>query len=110
MQLSKLEDQFKDAGVNVIGVTYDAVKDLKAFSKKYKISYPLLHDDNAKLVKQFGIINTAYNPGDQAYGIPYPGMFLVNKKGIITHKFAEQGFVARPDFATVLSNAQSLPE
>ena len=49
-----------------------------------------------------------YEPGHRVYGIPYPGIFLVDPNGVIQAKFAEESYRDRPDFANVLEAAANL--
>ena len=108
MQLSELEKDFEELGINVVGMTYDKNVDIKKFSKKNGIKFPLLSDVDAQHVIRFGILNKDYESGHRAYGIPYPGIFLVDDKGIIVEKFSEDGYRARPPWDKVLERAKSM--
>jgi hypothetical protein len=46
----------------------------------------------------YGILNKAYTKGDDNYGIPYPGIVIVNKKGKVIHKYFYEGYKNRVDF------------
>lgn len=110
MQLSEYAETFTRLGVNLVGVTYDSQADLKKFHQRSHLLLPLLGDKDSTLIKTLGILNTGPQPGDSAYGIPYPGMFLVDKDGIIQAKFAEQDFRDRPDYQHVISAAEELSQ
>jgi peroxiredoxin len=68
----------------------------------------MLRDEDIKHVSEFGILNQQYQPGQRAYGIPEPGIFLISAEGIIRFKFAEQDYRLRPDFSLVLEAASGL--
>jgi len=108
VQLSKLENQFAELGINVYTMTYDDISDASKFHSKEEISFPILQDVKAKHVKAFGILNEDYEPGHRAYGIPHAGMFLVDEHGIIFNKFSEKGYMKRPPWDTVLDNAKQM--
>ena len=58
----------------MIGISYDSVDDLKSFSDKHKISYPLLSDAGSEVIKKYGILNTKDDSG-----IPNPGIYIIDK-------------------------------
>ncbi len=95
-------------GVNVAAITYDSVEMLKTVQEDQGIGFTLLHDEEVTHVNAFGIRNLDYEPGQRAYGIPYPGIFLVDPDGVIKYKFAEESYRIRPDFADVLEAAAQL--
>lgn len=108
MQLIDIADQFEAMGINVATITYDSIDVLKIVEEDQGVEFPLLHDEAVTHVNAFGIRNLDYEPGERAYGIPYPGMFLVSADGVIKFKFAEESFRDRPDFAEVLEAAATM--
>lgn len=108
MQLIDIADQFEAMGINVAAITYDSIDVLKIVEEDQGVEFPLLHDEAVTHVNAFGIRNLDYEPGERAYGIPYPGMFLVSADGVIKFKFAEESFRDRPDFAEVLEAAATM--
>lgn len=110
MQLTEIADQFEDLGVNVVAMTYDSIETLKDVEIDRDVDFTLLHDADITHVNRFGILNTDHEPGSRAYGIPYPGIFLVSPDGVIRHKFAEESYRDRPDFANVLEAAEEMAE
>lgn len=90
-------------------MTYDEVEVLKDTELDRGVSFTLLHDEDITHVNRFGVLNdTDYEPGERAYGVPYPGIFLVSPEGIIQYKFAEASYRDRPDFAEVLEAAAAM--
>lgn len=83
-------------GVNVAAVLYDPPAKLDRFSHKYGITFPLLSDQESSAIIQLGLLNPNYDPSSKYYGVPYPGVFLVDSKGIIVGKFAEENYRDRP--------------
>jgi len=108
VQLTEISDQFTDLGVNVAAMTYDSVDFLKEVELDRGVPFTLLHDQDITHVNRIGILNTDYEPGTRAYGVPYPGIFLIDRDGIIRHKFAEESYRDRPDFANVVEAAADM--
>jgi len=75
---------------------YDSPAALARFSKKYEISYPVLSDPESSAIIQLGLLNPTYDPSTKYYGVPYPGVFLIDSQGIILKKFAEKNYRDRP--------------
>ena len=108
MQLTEIAEQFEAMGLSVVAMTYDSVEMLKTIEEDEGIGFVLLHDEAVSHVDALGIRNLDYEPGHRAYGIPYPGIFLVDTEGLIRAKFAEEDYRDRPDFAFVLEAAADL--
>jgi peroxiredoxin len=86
-------------------VTYDSPALQQKFIDAGSITYPFISDIDATTVKALGILNTDYKPGDSAYGIPYPGAFVVNPEKKIVGKVFLEGFRTRVDAQGVLAYA-----
>jgi AhpC/TSA family/Disulphide bond corrector protein DsbC len=83
MSLPKL----KAHGINAASITYDAGDVLSAFSRTYKIEFPMLSDVGSKVIRDFGIFNTNIPPDHKMlYGIPWPGDYLVAPDGTVRDK------------------------
>ena len=85
----KLQDRLNEldgAGIHVVAISYDSVKTLKEFATQAKISFPLLADPESRVIDAYGIRNTDVAKGSGRDGIPHPGTFLVDSKGIVRAK------------------------
>ncbi len=107
-QLVEAEAQFNAIGFNVTTMTYDSVATLKEAEEEYETTFPMLYDEDSAHIKAMGILNMQYEPGNRAYGIPYPGIFVLDNKGVIRAKLAEEDYRIRPDFSLVLEAAQAV--
>lgn len=107
-QLVQAKAQFNAIGFNVATMTYDSVATLKEAEAEYETSFPLLHDQNSAHIKAMGILNTQYEPGHRAYGIPHPGIFVLDSEGVVRAKLAEEDYRVRPDFSLVLDAARAI--
>lgn len=109
-QLVEAEAQFNALGFNVATMTYDPVATLKEAEEEYETTFPMLYDEDSAHIKAMGILNLQYEPGNRAYGIPYPGIFVLDSAGVIRAKLAEEDYRVRPDFSLVLEAAKSIPQ
>jgi hypothetical protein len=92
---SKFED-FAAAGINVFSLSYDEQGALADFRDAYDITYTLLSDPESNVIRQFGILNTLISEDNHPwFGIPFPGTYVVNSEGVISHKVFENNLSLR---------------
>lgn len=102
-------DAFEKAGYHVAAISYDKPEVSTRASTKLDITLPIYSDTGSAMIKALGILNTDIpNDGGKLYGIPNPTIYVVNPEGIITHRFAEEGYQKRPQIADVKA-ALNLP-
>lgn len=105
--------KFDAAGVSVFALSYDEPEALDDFRAAHNISYTLLSDPQSEVIEEFGILNTLIDPNDHPwFGIPYPGVYVLDKGGAITHKFFDNNLAVRAGPEQLLHAAlgRSLPE
>ena len=107
VQLQEYYPRFREAGISIVALTYDSPADQQAFVDKYGITYPFLSDIDAATVKALDILNDEYQPGDSVYGIPHPGIFVVDAGQRIVGKLFVERYALRVDAASVLDYAQA---
>ena len=83
----------EDAGVQIVGISYDDTKVLKTFSDRMKIAFPLLSDPESKTIEAYHIRNEAAR--GKAEGVPHPGTFILDQKGVIRAKLFLEGYRTR---------------
>ncbi len=98
LELNKIQDEFSNLGYDLAGISYDSTEVLNQFSSQYAIKFPLLADQQAQTMLAFDILNKAYGKGDDNYGIPYPGVVVINAQGKVTNSYFYQGYKNRVDF------------
>ena len=111
MQLGQLQDSveaFDAAGIGIVVVTYDAPELQQVFIDAGSITYPFISDIDATTMIALGILNEDYGPGDSNYGIPHPGVFVVNPEQEIVGKIFVESFRTRVDGEGVLEYALDL--
>lgn len=87
---------FEALGIKVLALSYDEPDALKDFQDAYGITYTLLSDPDSKVIRDYGILNTLIAEDDHPwFGIPFPGTYVTDSQGDITHKFFENNLVLR---------------
>lgn len=71
-------------------LSYDSVELLADFARRKGITYPLLSDPESRVIRAFRILNENFPPGHLWHGVPFPGTFIINEKGVVTAKYFEE--------------------
>ena len=99
IELNEQANQFTELGYGLAAISYDDTHILKKYAEQQSISYPLLSDQQAKTISAYGILNKNYAQDDDNYGIPYPGVVVIDNKGNVTHKHFFKGYKNRVKFS-----------
>jgi peroxiredoxin len=110
VELSEQQSVFDELGIQVAVITYEPPETNLKFAEKYSVQFPILSDDESRYIKAWGLLNEAYKPGSMAYGVPHPGILLVDRNGMIHLKFAEEGYRNRPILDLVIDAARTMSE
>lgn len=94
-------EEIKSAGGNVVAISYDSEETLKRFARSSKITFPLLSDTGSKTIDAYGIRNKEA-AGGRIDGVPYPGTFVIDQKGIIRSKLFVEGYRDRHDVEALI--------
>ncbi|HBY59066.1 MAG TPA: hypothetical protein DEH78_04550 [Solibacterales bacterium] len=113
MELEQEKKKFERRGLRVAALSYDSPALLAEFASRRSITYPLLADVDSRVIRAFGILNENF-PNDHAwFGVPFPGTFIVDEKGIVTAKYFEDDHRDRYTAASILTktfqSADGLP-
>jgi peroxiredoxin len=105
-QMVELQSRVADLraqGLGLAVVTYDPPAVLADFARRRGITFPMLSDPGSATITAFGILNTTVAPSDtRSYGIPFPGTFLVDRRGRVTSRFFEEAYQERNTVSTIL--------
>jgi peroxiredoxin Q/BCP len=76
--------EYADAGATVLGVSPDAVKDVKRFHDKQSLNFTLLADEGHEIAEQYGVWAEK-----SMYGRTYWGAlratFVIDEEGVVRH-------------------------
>jgi len=96
----------EEAGVQVVGISYDEPAILKRFSERARITFPLLSDPDSKTIEDYHIRNEAAK--GKAQGVPNPGTFILDKHGVIRAKLFLEGFRDRHTTEALVKAAKAV--
>lgn len=54
------------------------------------------------MIREFGILNEEAQKGSFAYGIPYPGIYILDARGVVTAKYFESDYKERDSTGLIL--------
>jgi peroxiredoxin len=120
-QLQRLEDSLKlilDKGATLVAVTPEQPESIAKTIEKTKAQYPVLHDENLKIMKAYEVefelpentLKRYRNGGikiDEINGkngnyLPVPATYVIDKEGNITYRFFNQDYKKRPSVQEIL--------
>lgn len=78
-------DVFKKHKIIVLGVSTDNVASHQAFAKKYKLSFPLLADEDKRIAKAYDVIGLLGKIVGMANRVTY----IIDKEGIVEEVFTD---------------------
>ena len=102
MELQGRVDELKTQGLGLVAISYDSVETLKKFADSRGITFPLVSDPGSVIIKRFGLLNTTVEPGTRTYGVPFPGTFIVDRRGVVRSRFFEDAYQERNTVASIL--------
>lgn len=102
MELQRRYDDIRRQGLRLAAISYDSRETLARFAVERRIEYPLLSDTGSSIIRRFGLLNPQNKPGTPAHGVPYPGTFIVNRRGEVVSRFFEEKYQERTTTGSVL--------
>ena len=107
IQLQANSAGFAAAGIGLVAITYDSPQLQQAFIDKFGITIPVLSDINGLSFRTLGILNDQYQQGDRQFGIPHPGMIVIDPAGMVVGKLFLEAYSSRVDSAAALAFAKT---
>jgi peroxiredoxin len=98
IELNDQAKQFTQLGYGLAAISYDNTDILKKFAEQQHINYPLLSDQKVQTMSAYDIVNKEYSVDDDNYGIPYPGVVVIDNKGNVMRKHFFKGYKNRVKF------------
>lgn len=77
-------DELKQKNFEIYGVSVDSVKSHQKFISKFQLPFPLISDEDKKMVETFGLWTKKKFMGREYMGTTR-ATFIINEEGIITH-------------------------
>jgi hypothetical protein len=93
VQLQNAKQRFEAQGVKLAAVSYDSPMILKDFAGRHKIEFPLLADQDSKVIRSFNVLNAQAD--GMTKGMAYPGFVYIDAQGIIREMYFEAKYTDR---------------
>jgi hypothetical protein len=103
VELQRRYAEISKQGLGLVAISYDPPETLKKFSDSRGITFPLIADRDSAMIRAYRILNESEEPGARGYGIPHPGTFIVDRKGVVVSRFFEAAYQERYTAAAILS-------
>ena len=88
-----------------MAVSYDSTATLRTFADKHAITFPMLSDQGSKTITAWGILNR--EAAGRTAGIPYPGTYVIDPKGVIVSRNFEEAYQERDSAASIVAALQT---
>jgi peroxiredoxin len=89
-------------GYKLAGLSYDKPDVLKTFIDRRMLTYTLLSDPKSDVIDRYKLRDPQYPPGNLAYGVPRPIIFILDRQGVIKAKLYEDTYTKRPPTKLVI--------
>ncbi|MEE4211216.1 MAG: peroxiredoxin family protein [Parvularcula sp.] len=116
IELAAKAEDFEAAGRPLVIISYDKDEEQASFAEKHQLDLVFLSDEGSELIRAFGLLNEAHEPGSRAYGIPHPAVFVIDESGTVTARLYEEDYAVndksyrnRPAAETILRAAKGSP-
>jgi len=128
VELQDRVEELRAQGIGVAAISYDSEAVLADFSERRNITFPLLSDDDSRVIMDFGILNTVvaeavgtaaddpdvvadvakyvsvFGAEAEMAGMAFPGTFVLDRTGRVTERFFEELYQERNTTANVMLN------
>ncbi len=102
MELEHSYASIRAQGLGLAAISYDSVDVLKSFATRKQITFPMLSDTGSAIIRRYGIFNDTVEKGSPAYGVPYPGTYVLDAKRVIVAKYFEDDYKERETVSSIL--------
>jgi hypothetical protein len=104
VELEKNKEEFGKLGLGVAAVSYDSGAVLHNFAERKGIHFPLLSDPDSRVIRELNILNDTVPKDSAFFGVPFPGSFLLDAKGVIVAKYFQDDYRERYTAADILAH------
>lgn len=106
--LEGVRGEVEAQGWKLAVITTDTVDELARFGARRDISFPLLSDERARIVRDFGLLDPTQPPSSRHNGLPVPTVLFLSPQGIVLAHLGDADYRVRPTPQTVLATLQTL--
>jgi peroxiredoxin len=104
LDLDRHAAAFRRKGLGVAALTFDSVAVLQNFARKQNLTIPLLSDTGSSVIKAFGLLNGNPDPSAPAFGVPFPGTYIIDERGVVTARYFDDDPAERFTASAILAH------
>ena len=82
-------------------ITYDSLEIQQAYVERQGLEFQMLSDVGSEVIKRYDLLNETVELTSRAYGIPYPGTFILDPTGRVLDRFFERGYQRRNTVSSI---------
>ena len=114
VELQKIAGELASRDVAPFAISYDSVETLGAFAERNAIGYPLLADEGSNAIRGLGMLDEDLDQHhaemggavrDDQRGVCYPGVFLLDERGIVVQRRFQRNYRVRESGLGLLEQA-----
>ena len=95
-------EKIRGQGLGLAAISYDSTAVLKAFADREHIGFELLSDPDSTVIRGYRILNESIEKNSPYFGIPHPGTYVLNERGVVIAKYFEDDYRVRDTAASIL--------
>jgi len=97
--------QFRQANVEVLGISIDSQFCHKAFAEQLRLDFPLLSDANREVIPKYGVMRP-----EQAgiKNVANRSVFVIDREGTVRYKWTTENTPEVPDVIEILQVVENL--
>jgi peroxiredoxin len=103
--LGQRAPEFREAGVEPAAIAVTATYSQMAYARQLGVDFPLLSDWSRATSRAYGVDYDVWKGHD---GVAKRALFLVDRDGIVRHRWVTDDAEELPDFDAALAAAQML--
>jgi peroxiredoxin len=108
MDLNSGVADIEKRGYHLAGISYEPPPVDADFTAKRDIKYSLLSDPKSEVIDRYNLRDPQYPPGNRAYGVPRPIIFILDRSGVIKAKLYEDTYRKRPPVGLVIETLDKI--
>lgn len=100
--------EFEALGLGVVSVSVDEIAKIAGFADQQEIRYTMLADPSGAINEALGIRDHQYPVGSNAFGVPRPVLYVIDRSHVVRLRYMEPTYRTRPELDLVLRDAAAL--
>ena len=92
LEIERNLDNVHAQGLGDAAIVVDDPGSVRDFTNRNRIRFPLLSDPDSRVIREFGVLNATVPKDTAVYGVPHPGIVLIDASGRVKKKYFEKDF------------------